>query len=125
MTRMTSHPRTNAMQNPRQSGKTLAMKSHQHHMASQYNESSLRFIPPENLDQAKFLIRCLKGAGLDFHFEDDPAEIINGQTGKPLFAPSDIPLVREMVSCLYKFDWGKTDDGEDQCPIGYLVSLGD
>ena len=36
-----------------------------------------------------------------FHFEDDPAEIINAHTGKPLFKPDEIDLISQRVAELF------------------------
>ena len=36
-----------------------------------------------------------------FHFDDDPAEIINAHTGKPLFKPDDIEPLRQRVAELF------------------------
>jgi hypothetical protein len=72
--------------------------------------------PITSLEEGKhYLDRCIK-AGLIWHLEDDPSEIINGKEDKPLFTAEEIPLVRARVDELYALpSWGEHD-----CPIGYL-----
>jgi len=72
--------------------------------------------PITSLDEGKdYLDRCIE-AGLIWHLEDDPSEIINGKEDKPLFTAEEIPLVRARVDELYALpSWGEHD-----CPIGYL-----
>ena len=72
--------------------------------------------PITSLEEGKaYLDRCIE-AGLIWHLEDDPSEIINGKEGKPLFTEEEIPLVRARCDELYALpSWGEHD-----CPIGYM-----
>lgn len=74
--------------------------------------------PITDLDSAKAWIRDLVKLGLDFHLEDDPAEIICGATRKRLFTDAEVPIVRKRVRSLYRLKWGA-----DECPIGYMMRM--
>lgn len=71
--------------------------------------------PITTIDEGKRWIRDLIAAGLLFHFEDDPAEILGGPDWAPLFDPEEAAIVRERVAELYSFDWA------DSCPIGFAL----
>lgn len=36
-----------------------------------------------------------------FHFDDEPAEVINAHTGEPLFKPEEIEPLRQRISELF------------------------
>jgi hypothetical protein len=67
----------------------------------------------ENLDAAKRWIRRLVDAGLDFHFEDDPYQLIDG-AGRRVFNDYEAATIMVQVRHMYAMDWGKFE-----CPIGY------
>ena len=73
--------------------------------------------PVVDLQTGKDWLASLVAAGLAFHLEDDPADIINGATGAPIFREEDCAFIREQVAALYRQDWGAYD-----CPIGYLLA---
>lgn len=70
-----------------------------------------------DLESAKAWVKALYDAGLGFHFEDNPDDIVNSQ-GRT-FRRVDVPLIRDRVGKLYAQDW----EPEFECPIGYLLHL--
>ena len=100
------------------SGEFLPVK--QERKAPKVEEAKTSYVdhsqPITSLEEGKaYLDRCIE-AGLIWHLEDDPSEIINGKEGKPLFTEEEIPLVRARCDELYALpSWGEHD-----CPIGYL-----
>lgn len=75
--------------------------------------------PIVDLASAKVWLETLVGAGLDFHLEDDPGDIIQMGSGEAIFDPADVPLIRERVAALYAQNWPPEYD----CPIGYILHL--
>lgn len=72
--------------------------------------------PITTLDEGKRWICDLVMAGLLFHFEDDPADILGGPDWGPLFTPEEAAIVRERVAELYALPgWA------DSCPIGFAL----
>jgi hypothetical protein len=63
-------------------------------------------------------LRALVGAGLEFHLEDDPGDIINIRTGEDVFAREDVAWLRDCRDALYDLEWGEYD-----CPIGFMLDL--
>lgn len=53
--------------------------------------------PLRTWQEAEGYIRALHYAGLGFHFDDPVEDIINGQTGEPLFTPEECPHVQMRV----------------------------
>ena len=51
---------------------------------------------------AKAFIWRLAREGLDFHFEDDPSEIIVYSTGEPLFSEAELPIVNRLVDACFE-----------------------
>lgn len=72
--------------------------------------------PITTREEGEQWIRTLAGHDLSFHFEDDPATIINIDSGALTFVPEDHELIRERVRELYALDWAEHD-----CPIGFLL----
>lgn len=71
--------------------------------------------PITTLDEGKRWICDLVMAGLLFHFEDDPAEILGGPGWAPLFTAEESAIIRERVAELYALEW------PDTCPIGFAM----
>lgn len=59
-------------------------------------------IPLISKEDAEALIQHLVQNRLDFHFDDDPSEIVNGLTGARLFAEEDFANIRLRVKELNK-----------------------
>lgn len=62
----------------------------------------LRVGPIRTEDQARAWIKGLHDHGFLYHFDDDVNHVINGETGEPLFADADRPLVVARVAELFK-----------------------
>jgi DNA-binding IclR family transcriptional regulator len=75
-------------------------------------------LPIYDLASGKAWLDALNDAGLMFHLEDDPADMIEIETNEPTFFEDDLELLRERVGDLYDLDWGDLD-----CPIGYCLTL--
>ncbi len=74
--------------------------------------------PIRTREEAEAYIRALVREGMDFHFEDDPSEIVR-RDGSLLFTQEEWPLVRQRVAELYAIkDWGQYE-----CPIGYSLEV--
>ncbi len=71
-----------------------------------------------NINQAKSYINALVQHGKDFHFDDDPREVIDYGTGERAFTDKEAEAVSKRVGELYQMQWG-----EYECPIGYLLHL--
>lgn len=54
-----------------------------------------------------------------FHLEDDPYDIIRGNTGLPLFSKIEAHCMAYRVHELYSFDWSAVGE---ECPIGYILT---
>tara|TARA_R100001530_G_scaffold27387_1_gene21914 strand:+ start:833 stop:1897 length:1065 start_codon:yes stop_codon:yes gene_type:complete len=63
-------------------------------------------------------VRSLFEAGQEFHFEDDPAEVINIHSGNRLFPDEIAAFVRRRVTEMYSIDWGA-----HECPNGFALTL--
>ena len=63
-------------------------------------------------------IERLHKADLDFHFDDDPEDIVNLETGANTFSARECELIRERMEALQGLPWGKYG-----CPIGYLLRV--
>lgn len=72
------------------------------------------------LGTAKAWIAELVRRGLDFHFEDDPSEIMSMRTHDLTFSEPEWPLIRDRVRELYAIDW--KPEGVD-CPIEYVLKI--
>ena len=84
-------------------------------------EQAVRFsfaTPITNIEAAAAFIRSLVATDLMFHFEDQPAEIIDSTTGEYLFSAAEAVLLRKRVAELYSFDWSVYNT---ECPIGYYL----
>lgn len=74
--------------------------------------------PLTTIVEAQDFIKALVAEGRDFHFEDDPFDVINGKTGTMLFTEEEAQDVTARLDELYAFDWGICD-----CPIGYMLDI--
>lgn len=75
--------------------------------------------PIPDVEGGKAFLRVLIAHGLEFHLEDDPAEIETreGESYVRCFTDAEADLLRLRVRELYSFkDWGPHD-----CPIGYVL----
>jgi len=63
-------------------------------------------------------VRSLFEAGQEFHFEDDPAEVIHVHSGARLFPDEIAAFVRRRVTEMYSIDWGA-----HECPNGFALTL--
>ena len=78
----------------------------------------------KTIEQAKAWIETLVADGKDFHFDDDPHEVIDyGKRDEHgvcarVFDDAEADLVCERVDELAAFDWG-----EYECPIGYVLHV--
>lgn len=75
-------------------------------------------IPVTNRATGEAWIKALFAAKMAFHFEDDPADIINVHENEETFLDADLDFLREQVAALYALEW----DGYD-CPIGFLLAV--
>ena len=71
-----------------------------------------------NIEQAKSFIEALVAEGKDFHFDDDPREIIDYGTGERVFTDEEAKEISRRLDEMYTLDWGT-----HQCPIGYVLHL--
>lgn len=69
-----------------------------------------------DLASAKAYIEGLVAAGLSYHFDDAPEEVINGRTGESIFTEDEWPVLRDRVAKLRTFNYGEHD-----CLFGYLI----
>ena len=58
--------------------------------------------PLASEDMARDFIKALCSDGLDFHFDDDPASIINGGTGVRVFTDAEAAFLRQRVKELHE-----------------------
>ena len=73
---------------------------------------------PTDLKSAKKWLDALVAAGMDFHLEDNPSDIVCGDKGGVmLFDAAVIPHIRACQKALYAQTWPKKYD----CPIGYMM----
>jgi hypothetical protein len=70
------------------------------------------------IEQAKSFIEALVAEGKDFHFDDDPREIIDYGTGERVFTDEEVKEVSQRLDEMYTLDWGI-----HECPIGYVLHL--
>ncbi len=71
-----------------------------------------------DLATAKRWIEDLAELGLMFHFEDDPSDVVNADTGA-FVNEQEAGLLRLRVAELYALEWPKGID----CPIGYALDV--
>ena len=74
--------------------------------------------PITNRAEAEQFLRDLVASDMQFHLEDDPADVINGPTGEPLFTADEVPHVNARVNELYSLDWS-----DCECPIGFMLDI--
>ena len=72
----------------------------------------------ETINQAKGFIVALVANGRDYHFDDDPKEVIDYATGERAFTDEEAEQLVKRVDEMYALEWG-----EYECPIGYLLHL--
>jgi|TARA_R110001583_G_scaffold11711_1_gene52655 hypothetical protein len=78
----------------------------------------------ENIEQAKAWIEKLVDAGKEFHFDDDPHEVIDyGKRDEHgvcarVFTDDEADLICKRLDEMAGMDWG-----EHECPIGYVLHL--
>lgn len=72
----------------------------------------------ETIDQAKGFIAGLIEQDRDYHFDDDPKEVIDYATGERVFTDEEAEQLVKRVDEMYALEWGKFE-----CPIGYLLHL--
>lgn len=75
-------------------------------------------VPITDRPSGEAWLRAIVGAGIEFHLEDDPGDIINLRSGESLFALDDAPWLRDCRDALYDLDWAEYD-----CPIGFMLGL--
>ena len=77
-----------------------------------------------NIEQAKAWIEKLVDAGMDFHFDDDPHEVIDyGKRDEHgvyarVFNDDEADLICKRLDEMSTLDWGNYE-----CPIGYVLHL--
>ncbi len=72
----------------------------------------------QTVEEGEAFIKRLVLSGHAFHLEDDPAQVINGPTDKPLFSDEQTAALRKRVDELYALGWA-----EHECPIGYMLKV--
>ena len=72
----------------------------------------------KNINHAKGYISALVAAGKDFHFDDDPADVIDYGTGERVFTDEEAKEVCNRLDEMADLDWD-----EHECPIGYVLHL--
>lgn len=72
----------------------------------------------ETIDQAKGFIAGLMEQDRDYHFDDDPKEVIDYSTGERAFTDKEAEQLVKRIDEMYALEWG-----EYECPIGYLLHL--
>lgn len=75
--------------------------------------------PIATREAGEAFIWALGRAGLMFHFEDSPSEIVNASG--PVFTEEESPLVAARVRELYALSWGP--DPARHCPIGFALGV--
>lgn len=65
----------------------------------------LRVGPIRSEDEARKWIKDLHEAGLSFHFDDPPDEVINVRTNERIFHDDDVVLIRARVAELFDFQF--------------------
>jgi len=71
-----------------------------------------------SIENAQAYIEALVAAGKDFHFDDDPHEVIDHGTGERVFTDEEAEAVCHRLDEMADLDWG-----EYECPIGYCLHL--
>tara|TARA_R100000808_G_C2082627_1_gene105960 strand:- start:255 stop:749 length:495 start_codon:yes stop_codon:yes gene_type:complete len=71
-----------------------------------------------SIENARGYIEALVAAGKDFHFDDDPHEVIDYGTGKRVFTDEEAKTVRQRLDEMADLDWGA-----HECPLGYVLHL--
>ena len=71
-----------------------------------------------NIEQAKAYIERLVAEGKDFHFDDDPHEVIDYGTRQRVFSDKEADDVSQRLDEMATLDWGNYE-----CPIGYVLHL--
>jgi len=51
--------------------------------------------PATTAAEAERLVRAMVAGGIAYHYEDDPAQILEGTSDRPLFTPAQVELVRK------------------------------
>jgi hypothetical protein len=74
-----------------------------------------------DLKTAEAFLRQLIEEGRSFHLEDDPFEVIDGNTGKFLFAHWEVYSMQKRRIELYALP--RETWGEHGCPIGFMLHL--
>ena len=72
----------------------------------------------ETIEQAKGFIAGLMEQDRDYHFDDDPKEVIDYATGERVFTDEEAEQLVKRIDEMYSLAWG-----EYECPIGYLLHL--
>jgi len=72
----------------------------------------------KTINQAKGYINALFVNEMDFHFDDDPREVINYGTGERIFSDQEAEEIDRRIREMFALEWGKY-----KCPIGYLLHL--
>lgn len=72
--------------------------------------------PINCIADAERYIRALAHGDKSFHFEDDPATIVDTKSGEPIFTATEAADVSSRVAEMYRLEWGKRE-----CPIGFLL----
>jgi len=72
----------------------------------------------ETIEQAKAFIAGLVDQDKDYHFDDDPKEVIDYATGDRAFTDEEAEQLVKRIEEMCALEWG-----EYECPIGYLLHL--
>lgn len=74
--------------------------------------------PLRSLEDCKEWIEVLIVNEMDFHLEDDPGDVVCGDTFSELFDAREAELVRQRIAELNSFSWGYFG-----CPMGYMEKV--
>jgi len=75
-------------------------------MSNNTDKTPMRIPSISSYDEAgaRQWVRDMAQADLLYHFDDAPADVIHGPTGKPLFTLEEVVAVDAIVSKLYELD---------------------
>lgn len=71
-----------------------------------------------DIESAKRFLAELVADHADFHLDDDPADIVDGKTGRGLFSDLEIIAMRARQGELYALDW---ENADYECPITFML----
>lgn len=74
------------------------------------------------LADAQQWFRDMHAAGMLFHPDDNPADVVESQDGSRTFALSEVPAVLARMREVRRMDWSEWG-GHADCPCGWIMGV--